>query len=131
MAQILVIDDEAPLRQNLARFLRMEGHTVQEAVDGHAGFEAVTTNLPSRPDLIFCDVMMPRMNGMQVLEALQANDLCRSIPFIFVSASAEPERLQEALGLGANGYLTKPFSFEQLRRILQTHLVGDAAQGYL
>lgn len=128
MAHILVIDDEAPLRQNLARFLRMEGHLVAEACDGQDGFETAQTQ---RPDLIFCDVMMPRMTGMQVLAALQGDIALRAIPFIFVSASAEPERLQEALGLGANGYLTKPFSFEQLRQILQTHLVGDAPEGGL
>ncbi|MBC7917363.1 MAG: response regulator [Rhodoferax sp.] len=128
MAQILVIDDEAPLRQNLARFLRMEGHQVMEAGDGQDGFAMAQAQ---RPALVFCDVMMPRMNGMQVLAALQGDDALRSVPFIFVSASAEPERLHEALGLGAKGYLTKPFSFEQLRQILQTHLAGNAAQGGL
>lgn len=125
MAQILVIDDEAPLRQNLARYLRMEGHQVVEAGDGQDGFAMAQVQ---RPDLIFCDVMMPRMSGMQVLAALQGDAALRAIPFIFVSASAEPERLQEALGLGANGYLTKPFSFEQLRQVLQTHL-ADAPKG--
>ena len=126
MPQILVIDDEAPLRQNLARFLRMEGHQVAEAGDGQEGFSMAQAQ---RPDLIFCDVMMPRMNGMQVLAALQGVATLSTVPFIFVSASAEPERLEEALGLGANGYLTKPFSFEQLRNILQTYLTGDASDG--
>lgn len=126
MALILVIDDEAPLRQNLARFLRMEGHQVIEAADGQEGFAMAQAQHPS---LIFCDVMMPRMTGMQVLAALQGEAALLAIPFIFVSASAEPERLQEALGLGAKGYLTKPFSFEQLRNILQTHLPDGAAIG--
>jgi len=128
MATILVIDDEAPLRQNLARYLRMEGHQVFEAGDGVEGFATAQAQIPA---LIFCDVMMPRMNGMQVLAALQEHDALRGIPFIFVSASAEPERLQEAMGLGANGYLTKPFSFEQLRQILLTHLPGAAQAGVL
>lgn len=119
MAHILVIDDEAPLRQNLVRFLRMEGHTVQEAADGQAGYEAAIAALP---DLIFCDMMMPRMNGLEVLQALQMHAQAKAIPLLFVSASAEPERLQEALSFGARGYLTKPFKLEQLRALLTQHL---------
>lgn len=115
MARILVIDDEAPLRQNLVRFLRLEGHEVAEASDGEAGLISAR-HYP--PDLIFCDLMMPRMNGMDLLTALKGDPALLHIPFFFISASAEPERLEQGLKLGAAGYLTKPFNLSQIGTIL-------------
>lgn len=119
MANIMVIDDEAPIRENLQRFLTLEGHRVVEAVDGQAGLEAIRAH---RPDFIFCDVMMPRMDGFEVLAAVQADAGLRKIPFVFLSASAEPEKLQAALQQGATGYVTKPFNLSQLRQLLSSQL---------
>jgi CheY-like chemotaxis protein len=124
MARILVIEDEAPIRGNLLRFVTLEGHQAIEAADGRAGLDAARSQ---RPDLIFCDVMMPQMNGLEVLAALQQEPTLKQVPFIFVSASAEPERLEEALRLGAGGYVTKPFNLAQLRAVLQQHLPSGSA----
>jgi CheY-like chemotaxis protein len=123
MARILVIEDEAPIRSNLLRFIRLEGHEAEGMADGPL---ALRVALESPPDLIFCDVMMAPMDGMQVLAALQHQPTLRQVPFIFLSASAEPERLDEALRLGASGYVTKPFNFAQLRAVLQQHLPAKA-----
>ncbi len=122
MARILVVEDEAPIRANLLRFVRLEGHEGLEAADGLAGLQAAKTQ---SPDLIFCDVMMPHMNGMEVLAAIQLDAALDQVPFIFLSASAESERLEEALRLGASGYVTKPFNFAQLQAVLQQFLPGD------
>jgi CheY-like chemotaxis protein len=119
MARILVIEDEAAIRANLLRFLRLEGHTPLEAPNGRAGLDLA---LAERPDLIFCDLMMPLMTGNEVLAAIQLEPQLRSTPFFFLSASAEPELLASALQMGASGYLTKPFSFAQLRAVLQHHV---------
>ncbi len=119
MARILVIDDEAPIRENLVRFLALEGHQVLQAADGRLGFEAIRTH---RPDFIFCDVMMPQMDGFEVLAATQADPALRGIPFVFLSASAEPEKLEAALQQGATGYVTKPFNLANLRQLLETQL---------
>ncbi|MES2942820.1 MAG: response regulator [Pseudomonadota bacterium] len=119
MARILVIEDEAPIRSNLLRFVRLEGHQAIEAVDGLAGLLAARTE---SPDLIFCDVMMPQMDGMEVLAAIQNEAALKHIPFIFLSASAESEKLDEALRLGARGYVTKPFNFAQLQVVLKQYL---------
>ena len=124
MARILVIEDEAPIRANLLRFVRLEGHEGIEAADGLIGLQAAKTQ---RPDLIFCDVMMPQMNGMEVLAAIQLDTALARVPLIFLSASAESERLEEALRLGASGYVTKPFNFAQLQAVLQQFLPGDLA----
>ena len=119
MARILVIEDEAPIRVNLLRFIRLEGYEAVEATDGRSGLKAVQDQLP---DLIFCDMMMPQLNGLDLLAAIQQAPALRHIPLIFLSASAEPELLDEALRRGASGYLTKPFNFTQLRGVFQQHL---------
>ncbi|MBW8722530.1 MAG: response regulator [Polaromonas sp.] len=119
MARILVIEDEANIRSNLLRFVRLEGHEALEAPDGDTGLQAARDHLP---DLIFCDVMMPRMSGLEVLAALQAEPALKQIPLVFLSASAESERLDEALRLGASAYVTKPFNFAQLQAVLKQYL---------
>ena len=119
MARILVIDDEASIRDNLVRFLALEGHEVLQAKDGHAGLDAIRTH---KPDFIFCDVMMPRLDGFAVLAATQADPALRGIPFVFISANAEPEKLEAALQQGASGYVTKPFNLSQLRQLLASQL---------
>lgn len=124
MASILVIEDEVPIRANLLRFVRLEGHTGHEAADGRAGLQAVRDH---QPDLIFCDVMMPQLDGLDVLAALQLDPVLKRIPFIFLSASAEAEKLEEALRLGASGYVTKPFNFSQLQAVLKQFLPADGA----
>ncbi|GAB4397962.1 MAG: hypothetical protein OHK0048_08010 [Rhodoferax sp.] len=122
--RILVIDDEAPIRENLLRFLRLEGLTVEEAADGHAALAM----LRSRPfDLVFCDVMMPHCDGFEVLRHMQADAALCAIPVVFLSASAEPEKLQDGLAMGARLYITKPFNLHQLRQALHD-LLPPAAE---
>ncbi|WP_394787505.1 response regulator [Rhodoferax sp.] len=122
MARILVIEDESPIRANLLRFIQLEGHEALEAPCGRTGLQIIQDQ---RPDLVFCDIMMPHMGGADVLAALQQNPSLSQIPFVFLSASAEPERLEEALRLGASGYVTKPFNFSQLRAVLLQHLPSN------
>ena len=107
-------------------FLKQGGHEVLLAEDG---FDALSKVNDYEPDLIFCDVTMPELGGMQVLAAIQLDANLRKIPFIFVSASAEPERLDEALKLGASAYVTKPFSLAQLRTVLDQFLPNPALSG--
>jgi len=123
MATVLVIDDEAPIRENLARFLALEGHQVVQANDGRLGLEAIRSH---RPALILCDVMMPHMDGFEVLAAVQADETLRAIPFVFLSASAEPEKLEAALKQGAANYVTKPFNLARLRQLLTDYLSSAA-----
>ena len=123
MANILIIEDEAHIRDNLVRFLRLEGHAVASANDGFEGLQ----HLRTQPvDLVICDFMMPRTNGFEVLAALQADPTLVTLPFIMLSASAEPERLQQALSLGARAYVTKPFQFAELRALIARHLAAGA-----
>ncbi len=119
MARILLIEDEAPIRANLRRFLQIEGYEVFEAENGVIGL-ARTRELV--PDLIICDVMMPEMDGLGVLAALRADPAIAGIPFVFLTASASSEEVQRGFELGASDYVTKPFNFSDLRAIVAGHL---------
>ncbi len=119
MARILIIEDEVQIRDNLVRFLRLEGHEVAFAEDGVAGLESVRA---TPPELVICDFMMPRMDGFAVLAAMQADETLRQVPFIMLSASAEPERLAKAVAMGASAYVTKPFRLVEMRELLRQHL---------
>lgn len=119
--RILVVEDEPPIRENLCRFLRLEGHDVDDAAHGLAALERLHAH---SYDLVLCDVMMPHCNGFEVLAAMQADPRLKPIPLVFLSASAEPEKLQEGLHMGASRYITKPFNLQRLR-----DLVAEVASG--
>ena len=111
MEKILVIEDEPGVRENLAEILQLAQYEVVVAVDGMEGIELARQH---RPDLIICDVMMPRMDGFEVLKTLQANPELATIPLIFLTAMADLENLREGMDLGADDYLTKPFELDEL-----------------
>jgi len=107
MSRILIIEDEVDIRNNLLRLLRVEGFEVMGAENGRAGLACVRTFCP---DLIISDVGMPDLDGHGVLAALRADPSTASIPFIFLTAMADPQDFRAGLKLGADDYLTKPFT---------------------
>lgn len=119
MARILVIDDEAAVRVNLVRFLKMEGYLPIEAENGEQGIQAA---LRSPPDMVLCDLMMPGVDGFGVLARLRAEPATAGTPFVFLTASADVEDARVAQLLGANDYLTKPFNLADLRNIIAQRL---------
>ena len=119
---LLVIEDEAPLRANIVRILTAEGFQVVTAVDGDEG---VRRARESRPDLVICDILMPRMDGYSVLAALRSQPETAAIPFIFLTASADKEDLARGLQSGANDYVTKPFRIADLLAAIRRRL-GDS-----
>ena len=123
MATVLVIEDEAPIRENLERFLALEGYAVESAENGARGMERIRTR---RPDLILCDVMMPVKTGFEVLAELRRDPLLARIPFVFITASAEKEDISKGLDLGAADYVTKPFNLSELAALVRRRLKEDA-----
>jgi len=119
MATVLVIEDEEPLRANLVRILSAEGFRVVTAADGDEGLARARE---AHPDLVICDILMPRMDGFSVLAALRSRPETAAIPFLFLTASADKEDLARGLKSGANEYVTKPFRIADLlaavRRLL-------------
>ena len=108
-ARILVVDDNAMMRELLALHLGNAGYAVETAEDGIAGGYAV---LRERPDLIISDVNMPHLNGFEFIAALRSDAAVRDIPVIFLTSEAEGER--RGRELGAAGYVPKPVSAERL-----------------
>jgi CheY-like chemotaxis protein len=122
--RILVIDDEASVRDNVVRFLRLEGYLASEAADGEQG---IADALRSPPDLILCDLMMPGIDGFGVLARLRAEPATAGVPFVFLTASADMEDARVGFLLGANEYVTKPFSLAVLGAIIEQKLAKGAA----
>ncbi|MGH8726870.1 MAG: response regulator [Burkholderiales bacterium] len=107
MKRILVIEDEAGLRATLSRMLDLEGFEVLTAENGARGVALAKQHLP---DLVFCDLKMPELDGYGVLCAIRAEPSTAAIPLVFVTASADKPERQQGLASGAAAYLTKPFS---------------------
>ena len=106
MPTILLIEDNADIRENTGEILEMAGYTVLMAENGQAG---VATALATRPDLVVCDIMMPVLDGYGVLQIFNQNPQLTGIPFIFLTAKTERADLRRGIELGADDYLTKPF----------------------
>ena len=112
MAKVLLIEDEAPIRATLSRFLRLEGFDVFTAEDGAQG---VALAIDQMPDLIICDLLMPELDGYQVLSTLRGDARTARIPFVLLTASAAPEEHQAGIARGAAAFLTKPFHLDDVR----------------
>jgi CheY-like chemotaxis protein len=119
MTTILIIEDEAPIRDNLRQLLQLEGYAVLEAADGVSGIEVAFT---SRPDLILCDILMPGVDGYGVLAELRGTPDFAAIPFVFLTASASLEDRSQALRRGADDYLIKPVKIADLLAAIKRQL---------
>ncbi len=106
MGKILVADDEAGIRQSLARLLEDDGHDVIEAVDGAAALEMVVTH---NPDVLLLDNLMPKKDGFQVLEELRKNKDFAQLPVIMVTVKGAPRDRDAAVRLGVVDYISKPW----------------------
>lgn len=122
---ILIIDDEESMRLVCRSVLEDAGYSVVEATDGEAGLSAALEQLP---DLILCDIEMPRKNGFEVLEMFRARPSTSSIPFIFLTGRSEKSVLRKGMDLGADDFLTKPFTGDQLIATVKTRLLKAETQ---
>src|SRR5262252_558003 len=104
MNRILVIEDEEPMRRGLCTILRLEGYEVSNADNGEDGLRIARAETP---DLILCDVAMPRLDGHGVLTALRGDAATGGIPFLFLTAKGEHADVRAGMNLGADDYLTK------------------------
>ena len=103
---MLVVDDDPVIVRLLQVNFEMEGFDVVSAVDGADGVEKAKAE---RPDIVVSDVMMPKMNGLQLATAIKADDATRHIPVVLLSAKAQVADIRAGLDAGADDYVTKPF----------------------
>ena len=125
MKKILVIEDEPEMRRNLTTILRLEKFHPLPAEDGEAGIELARRE---KPDLILCDVMMPKVDGYGVIAALRASAGTVAIPFIFLTAKGEKPDIRAGMNLGADDYLTKPVAKADLLAAIRSRLERAAQQ---
>ncbi len=111
MASILLIEDEHTIREELVDALSFEGFAAIGAGDGETGIELAQKHLP---DLVICDILLPGINGYEVLQHLRAKPETAHIPVMFLSALNNPQDIELGFSLGAKAYLTKPFRLAEL-----------------
>jgi diguanylate cyclase (GGDEF)-like protein len=124
MKKILVIEDEEFVRENILELLDVEGFEIAGAENGQIGIDLAKEMIP---DLILCDVMMPGLDGYGVLMALRQDAITASIPFIFLTAKAAKTDFRQGMELGADDYLTKPFTRAELLGAISTRLKKQSA----
>jgi YesN/AraC family two-component response regulator len=123
MTKVLVIEDETQTRDIFLDSLEAEGFEAIGAKNGLVGVQKVLENFP---DLVLCDIMMPELDGYGVLSTLRQNPATAMIPFIFLTAKATKAELRQGMNLGADDYLTKPSTVEELLAAIATRLQKQA-----
>lgn len=119
VARILVIEDTKDLREDLMEMLQLEGYTVFGAENGVRGLQLIKY---LRPDLVICDVMMPELDGYSLLSAMRQDPEVATTPFIFLTARTERDSIRHGMVLGADDYVTKPFTVQDLIDTIRTQL---------
>ena len=121
MGKILTIEDDAPLRETLTEILETYGHTVIQAADGEEGVEMFCK---TSPDLVLCDINMPKMDGFEVLtKLLTLAGADEFPPFIFLSANLEQKNIKHGLDLGVVDFVEKPYSAKKLLELVDRRLL--------
>jgi chemosensory pili system protein ChpA (sensor histidine kinase/response regulator) len=117
--KILIIDDAVHIRRLVARMLEQAGFTTLKAADGLEGLQLLQDETP---DVVTCDISMPLMDGYEFLEIAKKDPKTQHIPIIVVTAIGQEEEVARAMAMGADAYLTKPFSSSNLIETIQTQL---------
>lgn len=121
--KVLIIDDTEEVRMLIAESLKIYGFNIVVAEDGLKGMEIAKEHLP---DLIICDIRMPRQDGYATLTSLREDETTATIPFIFLSGASEKIDMRKGMELGADDYLTKPFTHKELMAAVNARLEKQA-----
>ncbi|MEL6343804.1 MAG: response regulator [Myxococcota bacterium] len=114
--KVLVVDDSATVRQQLKVALTPAGFDIEEAFDGQDGLEKIKATA-STLSVVICDVNMPRMNGIEMLEALQGEGI--NVPVVMLTTEGQPALIRRAKAAGAKGWIVKPFKANLLIRAMK------------
>jgi CRP/FNR family cyclic AMP-dependent transcriptional regulator len=119
MTKILLVEDNNEIRDNTREILELANYQITTAVNGKEGYEVA---IKENPDLIICDIMMPVLDGYGLLHLINKNDSLKSVPFIFLTAKTERGDFRKGMEMGADDYITKPFTDIELLNAVESRL---------
>jgi len=117
---LLIVDDSTAIRKILQRVLHSAEIPLRNVYEAGDGLEAIAILKANKVSLILSDINMPNMDGLQLLTQIRANDAWKSLPVIMITTEGSQVKVIEAAQLGANGYVRKPFTPEQIKNTLAT-----------
>ncbi len=117
--KILIVEDDTTLRDNISDYLSKEGFSTDTAIDGVEAYEKIKKFLP---DLVLCDIALPKLNGFELLQKIRSDEILNDIPFIFLTAMVGMDDFKTGMKLGAEDYITKPFDFEKLITTIKSRI---------
>lgn len=120
---VLIVDDSITVRELLKMSFNKVGYRVEQARDGQEAWEKLRSGLPC--DLVFCDIEMPRMDGLELLSRMQKDSVLCQVPIAMLTSRGADRHRQMAVDLGAKGYFTKPYLEEMLLDAAQRMLNGE------
>lgn len=109
---ILVVDDSGTVRQQVSMALKQAGFAIVEAADGQEALAAIASNRAI--DMVVCDVNMPNLNGLEMVEKLKSNPEHKALPILMLTTEGQPSMIRRAKEAGAVGWIVKPFDANQL-----------------
>jgi two-component system chemotaxis response regulator CheY len=121
---VLIVDDSAAIRKILQRVLAQTDLTLGEILEAGDGVEALKTMESKKVDLVLADINMPNMDGLQLLTSVRSRPEWKAIPVIMITTEGSQAKVLEAVQLGAQGYVRKPFTAEQIKEKITACLNG-------
>jgi two-component system, chemotaxis family, chemotaxis protein CheY len=121
---VLIVDDSSVMRKIVARSLRLAGLEIERVIEAGDGAAALDMVRQGAPDMIFSDINMPAMDGIEFVRCLRSLENAREIPVVMITTEGSQSRVMEALSLGAQGYIRKPFTPEQVREQVMSLVEG-------
>ena len=115
---VLVVDDSSSMRAIIKRIIKISGFNVGEFMEAGDGKEALALLADEWVDLVLSDINMPNMNGMELIAEMKRNEDLKSIPVVMITTEGSEKSIQNAIELGANGYIKKPFTPEDIKKTL-------------
>src|SRR5690349_12203128 len=109
---VLVVDDSSTVRQQVALALKQAGFAILEAVDGQDALRTIESQSPI--DMVVCDVNMPNMNGLELVEKVKSRPQHKALPILMLTTEGQPAMMKRAKQAGAVGWIVKPFDASQL-----------------
>jgi two-component system, chemotaxis family, chemotaxis protein CheY len=121
---VLIVDDSSSMRAIIKKIIKISGFGVGEFLAAADGKEALKMLTDEWVDIVLTDINMPNMNGIELIAEMKKDELMRSIPVVMVTTEGSEKKMQEAMDLGASGYVKKPFLPEDIKRTLSS-IMGE------